>query len=175
MRSRAAAVVGAAALFITLTHMAHAQVIKPARDLTRIKAEGVELTLLNTVIDPNNAHPIEMIGFFVSNAKGPATQVPFEIDTAYEPVLTMKSGADCAISAVRIVLRGTHLRVAYAQRKGDWNDKKPGRLTLFELDKNSDGLPGTPDLYFKKLKSVDTKRSYCDMNTALDQESTLYN
>ena len=161
---------GAAMMAVTA-----AEIIKPAGALTPVKAAGVELTLFNSVIDANNAHQIETIGFFLASAKGPAAQVAFDFDAGYTSLLLLKSGADCAISAARILRRGAQLRVVYAQRKGEWFDKKSARITLFELDNQSQGTPGLPNLYFRKVKHVDTRALYCDMNDALDKEATLYN
>ena len=152
---------------------ASAQVIKPARDITKIKTDGVELNLLYTMIETNNAHPIDSISFFIGSGKGPAAQVPFEVENNYLTGLTMRRGADCAVSAARVLRQDGKLRVVYAERKGEWLDKKSARLTVYQLEKN-EGLHGTPDLYFKKFKSVDTLRLYCDMSEALDQETSLY-
>ena len=67
------------------------------------------------------------------------------------------------------------LRVVYAQRRGNWFDKKSAKLTLYELEENAACTPGTPDLYFKPVKTTNTKSRYCDMDEALDHEVSFYN
>ncbi|RSZ59625.1 hypothetical protein HF313_12800 [Massilia atriviolacea] len=161
-------------LSLALPALAQLHIVKPGKDVTPIDAMGVRLNMLNTVIDRNNAHDIEIIGFFISNSNGPGQSVPFEIGYDYQPVLTLQSGADCAISTVRIFRRGATVRVVHAQRKGAWSDKKRAKVTVFELEKSTEFAPGTPGLYFKSLKTGDTKGSYCDVNDALDQETSLY-
>jgi hypothetical protein len=153
---------------------AEMQVIKPAREMVKIKLKDKNIYLLNTVIELNNAHPIEIISFFLPNAHGVAQQVAFEISDDYQPNLTMRSGADCAVSAVSILQENDSLRVVYASRKGNWADKKVVVFTVYDLARNESGMPGTPDLYFKQTKKIDTTSSYCDAKAALTAEAALY-
>lgn len=161
-------------LWLTCSAQAQNLIIKPHRDITSIKLEDVEVALVNTVVDMNNAHSIEIISFFVPNSKGIATQLTFEMNNDYVPYLALRSGADCAISGARILRFDNHLRVVFATRKGDWSEKKQTEFTIFELNKNDGSMPGTPNTYFKQLKKINTKSSYCDVNAALDKESKLY-
>jgi hypothetical protein len=153
---------------------AEMRVVKPDRDVMKIKVGGMDISLLNTVVDTNSAHALGVISFFFPRSEGPGEQLAFEISGEYKPNLTLQSGADCAISGVR-VLRDEHkLRVVYAARKGGWFDKKAVDLTIFELTENNDGMPGTPGWYFKQIKVVHTRSSYCDVYSALEQEPSLY-
>lgn len=151
-----------------------AETIKPIGDITSIQMDGIEVSMLNTIIDTNNAHPIEILNFFVPNSKGIATQLSFEMNDDYVPYLPLRSGADCAISGARTIKNDKQLRLIYATRSGGWTEKKIVTFSIFELTKNDSGLPGTPDIYFKKVKTVNTKLSYCDVNAALDKEPKLY-
>lgn len=153
---------------------AQAQVIKPVADITPIKWGGMTISMLDSVVDMNNAHTVEYISFFAPNAKGAAAQLTFEIDDDYKTGLTLNRGADCAMSGVRVLMRGDKLRVAYARRKGEWVDKKKFDVTIYELIKTEGGLPGYPDVYFKEVAKKVTDKVYCDANMALDKESKLY-
>lgn len=161
-------------LWLTCSVHAQALTIKPLRDITSIKLEDMEIALVNTVVNTNNAHPIEIISFFVPNSTGIATQLTFEMNNDYVPYLALRSGADCAISGARIMRFHNQLRIVFASRKGDWSEKKQTDFIIFELKKNDDDMPGTPNIYFKQLRKISTKSSYCDVNAALDKESKLY-
>jgi hypothetical protein len=152
---------------------AQAEVIKPHGYLTPIKTAAGEITMVHTIIPMNNAHDVEILGFVKRSENGSATQIPFELDE-YEPFLNIRTGADCKISAARIVRDSGRLRIIYAQRKGEWLDKKPVTLQLFELAVNNQEAPGTPPMYFMLKKQIDTMKPYCDVNDALDKEGALY-
>lgn len=176
IRIFAAASAFAGALLALAAHAAPAQpeVIKPVRDITAIHLPGGDIALLHGAIDMNNAHPVETASFFKPSAKGPAQQIPFEMNGDYEPMLSLRSGADCVVSSMRVLRYGDRLQVVYATRKGEWADKKPVTFFVFGLTKNDEGAPGMPGLYFSLRKKVDTRASYCDVNTALDKEAALY-
>lgn len=153
----------------------HAQTaIKPQRDITAISLDGEELSMLYTHIDKNNAHPIDTLTFFRNNPKGPAQHVPFEINDRFEPILQLRSGADCAMTGFRAFKSGNRMRVVYAQRDGNWADKRRVTFTVMDLKKNSEEDLDTPPLYFHETAKVTTQASYCDVNTALDTEAGLY-
>lgn len=153
---------------------AQAEVIKPTGGLTRIRTTVGEITMVHTLTPMNNAHDVQMIGFVKPNRKGPATHIPFEFERGYEPLLSMRTGADCMVSSSRVMRDGQRLRVAYAQRQGEWFDQKPVTIQVFELTANDDEAPGTPALYFTLRKTVETKKTYCDVNEALDKEAASY-
>lgn len=153
----------------------HAQVaITPQRDITTVSASGVELQMLYTNIDKNNTHPIDTVVFFRANPKGPAQHVPFEINRRIEPMLQLRSGADCAISGFRAFKWKDHLRVVYAQRDGNWADKRRVTFTIMELKHNTDEVLDTPPLYFREIHKTMSTASYCDVNAALDAEAERY-
>ena len=173
MTTRIFAVASALAGALTFGN-AQAELINLRADLTTIKTNAGDITMVHTVIPMNNAHDVEMLGFLKRNANGPATHIPFDFDGDYEPLLSMRTGADCMISSARAWLDGDRLRVVYAQRKGEWTAKKPVTFQVFELAVNDEGAPGTPPFYFVLRKKVDTKKAYCDVKDALDKENGLY-
>jgi len=150
---------------------AAAQTIKPQADFTVFKTAAGDITMAYSIVPMNNAHDVELIGFLKRDGTGPATHIPFEIGSDYEPYLNMRTGADCMVSSARVLRDGKRLRVLYARRKGEWLDRKPVTLELFELTENGEEAPGTPALYFKSRKKGDTKALYCDVNDALDKEA----
>lgn len=159
---------------VALAAPAMAQVITPQRDMTQIAlADGV-VTMLHTVIEMNNAHPLETISFFKASANGAAQQIPFEMNGDYDPILPIRTGADCAISAVKTIKTGNQLRVVFAMRKGEWTESKKVSFLIFDLEKNDEGAPGTPPRYFKQKSKVTTTAAYCDVNAALAKEEKLY-
>lgn len=151
-----------------------AQVIVPQRDITTISVDGMELQMLYTNIDRNNAHPIDTVTFFRSNAKGPAQHVPFEIQRRFEPILQLRSGADCAVTGFRAFRWKGKLRVVYAQREGSWMDKHRVIFTVMELTKNTDDDLDTPPLYFHEVGKVTSQVPYCDVNQAIESEAARY-
>lgn len=157
-----------------LSGPAAAQAIKPQADLTVFKTMAGDVTMLYSIVPMNNAYDVERIGFVKREGTGPATHIPFEIGSDYEPYMDMRAGADCMVSSARVLREGKRLRVLYARRKGEWLDKKPVTLELFELTENVEEAPGTPTLYFKSRKKGDTKRLYCDVNDALDKEAVSF-
>jgi hypothetical protein len=164
-----------AALLLALGHPSFAQTaITPQRDLTSISVAGIELQMLYTNIDKNNAHPIDTVTFFRANQRGPAQHVPFEINRRFEPILQLRSGADCAMTGFRAFKWKDHLRVVYAQRDGNWADKRRVTFTVMELKKNTDDDLDTPPLYFHEINKVTSQATYCDVNEALDAETGRY-
>jgi hypothetical protein len=145
--------------------------ITPQRDITPIKLATGEVMMLHTLIDLNNAHPVETISFFRPSINGPAEHIPFEMDGDYQSFLPLRSGADCAISGMRAFRDGENLHIVYALRKGGWVEKKAVTFVVFELAKNEEGAPGTPPLYFRQQNKLVSKRAYCDVNQALEKEA----
>ncbi|MBI3230445.1 MAG: hypothetical protein HYZ45_09780 [Burkholderiales bacterium] len=92
----------------------------------------------------------------------------------FAPHLVLQTGADCRLSGIRIVQRGDNLQVVYAERPGMWAESKIYTFTIYELIKTVNGDVPYPDLYFKQVKKLNTKASYCDANNALDKESQLF-
>jgi hypothetical protein len=152
------------------TAAAQPETITPQGDITSIRLASGELSMLHTMIDLNNAHPVETISFFRRSASGPAEQVPFELDGDYQPYLPLRSGADCAISGLRTFRKGDSLQIVYALRKGGWAEKKVVSFVVFELAMNEEGAPGTPPMYFRQRSKVVSKQAYCDVNRALEKE-----
>jgi hypothetical protein len=165
--------IGAALLAIAAPSFADVA-IKPQRDLTTIPVAGMELQMLYTNIDKNNAHPIDTVTFFRANAKGPAQHVPFEINHRIEPILQLHSGGDCAMTGFRAFKLKGQLRVVYAQREGNWADRRRVNFTIMELKKTSDEELDTPPLYFHEIDKTTTQGFYCDVNEALDAEAVRY-
>lgn len=178
MRMKTIRIFAAASLLLALGGQsacaAPPEVIRPTRDITPIHLPDGDIALLHTLLDLNNAHPVETMSFFKPSADGPAQQIPFEFDGQYQPSLSQRSGADCVVSAVRVLRSGGKLQVVYATRKGQWADNKPVTFAIFTLARNDEGAPGTPPLYFRQVKKADTRAQYCDVNDALDKEAALY-
>ncbi|MCS0630462.1 hypothetical protein NX786_14070 [Telluria mixta] len=152
--------------------VAQTQTVALRGDLTPIKLVGGEIVALRTIIDLNNAHAVETISFLKRNPRGPAEAIPFEINGDYQPSLTMRSGADCAVSGTRVFRDGHILRIVYASRKGEWADKHTVRFVVFELTENVEGAPGTPAQYFKERRAYGSKGAYCDVNRAIETEAS---
>jgi hypothetical protein len=163
------------ALLLIFSTAVCAQVtIKPQRDLTTISVAGMDLQMLYTNIDKNNAHPIDTVTFFRANAKGPAQHIPFEINHRIEPILQLRSGADCAMTGFRAFKWKDQLRVIYAQREGNWTDRRRVTFTIMELTKNANEDLDTPPLYFHEVDKATSQVFYCDVNEALDAEASRY-
>ena len=148
--------------------------ITPQRDITTISLGSEEVSMLYTHIDKNNAHPIDTVTFFRTNPNGPAQHIPFEINDRVEPILQLRSGADCAMTGFRAFKSGNRMRVVYAQRDGNWADKRRVNFSVMDLKKNTNEDLDTPPLYFHEILKVTTQGSYCDVNKALDTEAGLY-
>lgn len=161
-------------IYVGAAASAHAQVITPQRDMTQIDLADGPVTMLHTVTEMNNAHPLETISFFKPSTTGAAQQIPFEMNGDYDPILPIRTGADCAVSGVRTIKTGKQLRVVFALRKGQWAERKKVTFLIFNLEKNDEQAPGTPPLYFKQQKKVTTTSEYCDVNAALTKEEKLY-
>ncbi len=160
---------------LLLAGVAQADVIKAQNAQTVLKWDGMQLTMLRTQVDMNNAHPVEYVQFFAPALKsGPASLLTFEVRDDYLPHLKLQRGADCAVSAVRVNQQGERLQLVYAHRKGEWAESKPVEFQVFELFRSEGGLPGTPDLYFREVRKVNSSKPYCDANMALDKEVKTY-
>lgn len=165
------AITSASALALVFTTaLAETRPVELQGDLTSIKLAGGEIVALHTIIDLNNAHAVETISFLKRNARGPADAIPFEMNGDYQAFLTLRSGADCAVSGMRAYRDGNSLRVVYASRKGQWSEKDIVQFIVFELTENDEGAPGTPSRYFKEGKSYGSKKAYCDVNRAIENE-----
>jgi hypothetical protein len=162
-------------LLLTASTQLHAQTaITPQRDITIIELGNEKVSMLYTNINKNNAHPIDTVTFFLANPAGAAQHIPFQINGRFEPILQLRSGADCAMTGFRAIKSGNGMRVVYAQRDGNWADKRRVTFTILDLKKNIEEQLDTPPLYFQELTKATTQASYCDVNTALDTESGLY-
>ena len=160
------------ALLLAIGLPLHAQqAIIPQRDITSISANGIELKMLYTDIDRGN-HTLRTITFFRSNDKGPAEQIPFEINEKFVPTLQLNSGADCAISAFRAFKSKAGLRVIFAEREGWWAEDRRVTFTVMELKENDD--PETvfaPPLSFRQVNKFTSQRKFCDVNQAMDADA----
>lgn len=163
-----------AALLVVCPQLYAQTAITPQRDITIIDLGSEKISMLYTHIDKNNAHPIDTVTFFLSNPSGAAQHIPFEINDRLEPILQLRSGADCAMTGFRVFKSGNRMRVVYAQRDGNWADKRRVNFTVMDLKKNTNEDLDTPPLYFHELVKVTTQASYCDVNKALDTEAGLY-
>jgi hypothetical protein len=146
--------------------------ITPQGAITPIKLATGEVMMLHTLIDFNNAHPVETISFFKPSVSGPAEHIPFEMDGDYQPFLFLRSGADCAISGIRAFRNRDGLQLMYALRKGGWIEKQAVTFVVFELTKNAEDAPGIPRLYFRQQKKFVSRQTYCDVNQALEKEAS---
>lgn len=169
MRAIASASVLATAVF---SASAQTQPVQLLGDMTPIKLANGEVVALHTIIDLKNAHTVETISFLKRNPRGAAEAIPFEINDDYQGSLTLRSGADCAISGMRAFQDGKSLRVIYASRKGQWSEKDIVQFQEFDLTNNDEGAPGTPLHYFKERKVYNSKKAYCDVNRAIDSEAS---
>jgi hypothetical protein len=162
-------------LLTSFTAQAQVKVIPLTADITSIKWGNMTVSALHTVLDVNNAHNTDTISFFLANPKGAASQLAFESGALkYTPNLTLRGGADCMVSGIKVLMQGEVLRVVFAERKGEWFDEKKFDFTIYELVKGEQGVPGYPDIYFKNSKKVTTAGKYCDANMALDKEAKIY-
>lgn len=66
------------------------------------------------------------------------------------------------------------LRVVYAQREGNWADRRRVNFTIMELKNTSDEELDTLPLYFHEIDKTTTQGFYCDVNEALDAEAVRY-
>ena len=165
---------GALALIFACCHT-QAEVIQPKADLTSIKTSAGEITMLRTVVTMNSAHDLQLLGFFKrQGGKEPSQHIPFEFARGTEPLLKLQTGADCMLSSARVVKVGGRLRIVYAKRQGEWNDKRRVTFELFELTVNDQEVPGIPLLYFRLKTTLQTKAQYCDADEALEQEAAQY-
>lgn len=160
------------ALLLAIGLPLHAQqFITPQRDLTSVSANGIELKMLYTDIDSGN-HTLRQISFFRANDKGPAKQIPFEVNEKFIPALQLSSGADCAVSGFRAFKLKQGLRVIYAERDGFWAEDRRVTFTVMELKENDD--PETVDaplLSFRQVNKFTSQRKFCDVNQAMDAEA----
>lgn len=161
------------ALLLAIGLPLHAQqTINLQRDLTSISTNGMELQMLYSEIDRNSPHTLQALTIFRANAKGPAQQIPFEIKKRFVPTLQFEAGADCAISGFRAFKLKNSLRVIYAQRDGNWADKRHVNFTVMELKENDD--PETvdaPSLSFREVNKFTSQGYFCDVNQAMDVEA----
>ncbi|MGW8391056.1 hypothetical protein [Pseudoduganella sp. HUAS MS19] len=159
------------ALLLAIGLPLHAQqFITPQRDITSISANGIELKMLYTDIDRGN-HTLRTITFFRANDKGPAEQIPFEIDERFVPTLQLNSGADCALSGFRAFKSKAGLRVIFAEREGMWADDRSVTFTVMELKENDDPeTESAPPLSFRQVNKFTSQRKFCDVNKAMDAD-----
>lgn len=114
--------------------------------------------------DPKSADEWQLVPFFAS-------------DTAAEEIFHTIEGADCILRDLRI-LRGTPGRpvtVVIAERAlgRSYADSEAVQFQFYELRTNASGVVGYPSYYFERMRVVEAKRPYCDVDDAFDRELHL--
>ncbi|KQZ39498.1 hypothetical protein [Duganella sp. Root1480D1] len=160
------------ALLLAIGLPLHAQqAITPQRDITRISTNGIELQMLYTEIGWNNPHTHRALTFFRTNDKGPAQQIPLEINEKFVSTLQLESGPECAISGFRAFMLKSGLRLIYAEREGYWADSRRVTFTVLELKENDDPeSDSAPILSFRQVNKFTSQRNFCDADKAMDAE-----
>jgi hypothetical protein len=85
--------------------------------------------------------------------------------------------ADCALGDLRVYRRGRGrpVEIAIAHRAFGSSDADSAavRFELYELRTNDEGRAGAPTYYFQHVRTMRTKRRYCDVNDAFADELAM--
>ena len=90
--------------------------------------------------------------------------------------LATEEGADCTLADLRVIARHhAPAEVVFAIRElgSSFADSAIVRFEYYTLQRNTDGLVGTPPFHFEHSRTVLAKRLYCDVNEAFRAELGL--
>lgn len=163
---------------------AGADVVRIDNGENRLTLNGQPALAVRAWRENYNAHGFDMITFYV-HAKG-ATGGPLHLvplfgsdkgnDKERDEVIA-NGGADCLLRDFRLVQDSgkASTRLIVAERAFGDSFVSPGTVhfTYYDLTENTGGLVGWPPLYFKAVKTTDSKQPYCDVNDAFDKELHL--
>jgi len=138
---------------------------------------GLHTTLLRR--ENFNAHGFDVL---LVHSAGPSESpevqqlVPFFEQDGESASLRTHEGADCVLRDFRLAVNprsGLVIVVAERELHESYVEELPVRFREFKLQRNPEGTPGRPPLYFEETRSWQSKSSYCDVSDALQRELGL--
>lgn len=146
-----------------------------------IPGAAAELGLRTTLLrrENFNAHGFDVLFVHsVGPAESPEQQrlVPFFKNDGESVSLRTHEGADCVLRDFRLTVApesGLVVVVAERDLHESYVEELPVRFREFKLQRNPEGTPGRPSLFFEETRSWQSKSGYCDVNDALQRELGL--
>lgn len=102
----------------------------------------------------------------------PLQIIPAEKSTKFDLNFTTYQGADCVLQDYRFLEKDkkTYLWEAERDFGTSFADTEKVNFSLWALQKNDDGIPGWPAVYFKLVKKWQAEKKYCDVANAFREE-----
>lgn len=130
-----------------------------------------------------NAHGFDVVTFYfrpaLDWAKSRWDIIPIYGMGNEQLTLQPSGGADCLLHDFRIMKpkTGNQALLIVANRKmtDSYFEKNSVSFDYFTLEYNSEGEAGAPAAFFRRQKTVQSKRQYCDVNEAFRSELGLGN
>ena len=146
----------------------------------QLKGEGPPDMVMRAWRENFNAHGFYYYTFYVQHPDSEDGRtrwelVPFVIGTHVENGIATSQGADCVLRDLR-VLRPKHppnpatVVIADRELKKTYADTEAVLFSVYELRKNTDGLPGEPGIAFHRVRTIPAHHKYCDVAEAFEKE-----
>lgn len=121
-----------------------------------------------------NAHSFDLASLYITvNGQWEAVTV-FDADKERDQ-LTSSGGADCVLHDFRLSQKSPQkpFRLIVADREfgNSFVDVQPVVFRIYSLTNNADNMPGRPTWYFELRATRTSRKSYCDVGEAFDQEA----
>jgi len=149
----------------------------------KVTLDGADLIVLRAYRENYNAHSFDTVSFYSGSLVDKKQQlgvVPIFSAQRKEPELheiTIGGGADCNLTDFRLVKGGggrpARLIVAHRDPGSSYADEATVRFVVYEFTKSEEGDAGTPPLSFQEKSRSNSKKKFCDVNEAFDQELHL--
>ncbi len=146
-----------------------------------VRGAATELGLRTTLLrrENFNAHGFDVLFVHRASSSESAEKqqlVPFFMQDGESASLRTHEGADCVLRDFRLTVSpesGLEVVVAERELHESYVEELPVRFREFKLQRNPEGTPGRPSLYFEETRSWQSKSSYCDVSDALQREMGL--
>ncbi|HUK99813.1 MAG TPA: hypothetical protein VLX29_03050 [Nitrospirota bacterium] len=129
--------------------------------------------------DNFNAHSFDVVSFYLfSDPKDGSLPVwniiPVMKKEKEQLEVIVSGGADCILHDFRLLsdsgMTPAALILADRELGSSYADLESVTFTYFYLEKNSEGIPGSPLFSFKQSRVVKSKAKYCDVGEAYQKE-----
>ncbi|MGN6729958.1 MAG: carbapenem self-resistance protein CarG family protein [Rhodanobacteraceae bacterium] len=130
-----------------------------------------------------NAHGVTLTTFYAETATGDGSRIwsvapLFEKNGREHDSFGTSEGADCILGDMVLLRPSPEAPVVLvtAERPlgNSFVDSQPVKFGIYQLRRNTDGLVGWPTLYFQEVRSFQSAKPYCDVDTAMTRELGIH-
>jgi len=146
----------------------------------QLKGEGPSDLVMRGWRENFNAHGFYYYTFYVQHPDSEDGRarwelVPFVTGSRFENGIATSQGADCILRDIR-VLRPKQppnpviVVIADREMRGTYADSERVTFSIYELRKNTQGIPGEPGIEFHRTRTITARLRYCDVSDAFARE-----